>query len=61
MADDKRKVIQELLVSLRDDKTEHVVDLSHGQVTDEDIVRMAVFIPRNISMERLLCGLGHNG
>jgi Ran GTPase-activating protein (RanGAP) involved in mRNA processing and transport len=56
MADDKRKVIQELLVSLRDDKTEHVVDLSHGQVTDEDIVRMAVFIPRNISMERLLCG-----
>ena len=42
-----REKIKELLVALRDDKTEHVVDLSHGQCNDEDVKRIAVFVPEH--------------
>ena len=55
---EQREKIKELLLALRDDKSEHVVDLSHGQCSDEDMKRIAMFVPRNISMEALL--IPHN-
>ena len=48
------KLIQEILVGLRDDKTENVVDLSNGLLNDDDVKRMCVFLPRNVTMDSLI-------
>jgi len=48
------KLIQSVLVGLRDDKTESVVDLSNGLLNDDDVKRLCVFLPRNITMDSLI-------
>ena len=48
------KLIQSVLISLRDDKTENVVDLSNGLLNDDDVKRMCVFLPRNVTMDSLI-------